>query len=85
MTNALKHAFPENKTGIISITIRNKKTNQFELIVEDNGIGFKNNTTQTKSFGLELINLLASQLNGMVKIENTGMTKFSITFQEIDL
>ena len=85
VTNALKHAFPENKKGIISITIRNKKTNQFELIVEDNGIGFKNNTTQTKSFGLELINLLASQLNGMVKIENTGMTKFSITFQEIDL
>jgi two-component sensor histidine kinase len=84
VTNALKHAFPDNRKGIITITIVKEQINQFKLIVEDNGIGFNMDNTKTKSFGLELINLLATQLKGNFTFENLNTTKFTITFHEIN-
>jgi two-component sensor histidine kinase len=84
VTNALKHAFPDNRKGIITITIVKEEINQFKLIVEDNGIGFNMDNTKTKSFGLELINLLATQLKGNFTFENLNTTKFTITFHEIN-
>jgi two-component sensor histidine kinase len=83
VTNALKYAFPKNKTGVIRITILTKKLNLFELIIEDNGIGFDYQKLEKKSFGLELIRLLANQLNGNVVFDNSTSTKYSITFKEI--
>lgn len=85
ITNSLKHAFPGNKKGSVSIKIVNIALNQFELIIEDNGVGIDKDKIQTKTFGLELINLLASQLKGSAKFENIGTTKYTISFQEIDL
>lgn len=45
VTNSLKHAFPSNKTGEIRIDLCSSPNNKFLLIVSDNGIGFKKNST----------------------------------------
>jgi two-component system, sensor histidine kinase PdtaS len=82
LTNALKYAFPENRTGKITIAIIQNKPNEYLLTVEDNGIGFDTKRLENKSFGLELINLLVSQLNGTITFESKKHTKYEITFEE---
>lgn len=83
VTNALKHGFPDDKKGIVSVAIQNTDAMQFELIIADNGVGFNKENKKTKSFGLDLISLLTAQLNGTVIFENQDTTKATITFQEI--
>lgn len=83
LTNSLKHAFPNDKKGLVSIEIENVSKTQFKLIVEDNGVGFINKKKQTKSFGLDLITLLASQLKGYVEFDGELKTKYIVYFQEI--
>lgn len=83
VTNSLKHAFPNDKKGLVSIKIENVSKIQFKLIVEDNGVGFINKKKQTKSFGLDLITLLASQLKGYVEFDGELKTKYIVYFQEI--
>jgi two-component sensor histidine kinase len=85
VSNALKHAFPNNKSGIINISIKHKNENYFELIIEDNGIGFSSDHLDKKSFGLELINLLSYQMHGKLSIDSSpnNSTKYTIDFKEI--
>lgn len=85
VSNALKHAFPNNKSGIIKISIEHKNENYFELIIEDNGIGFSSDHLDKKSFGLELINLLSYQMHGKLTIDSSpnNSTKYTIDFKEI--
>lgn len=83
LSNALKHGFPDTKKGDVTIMITKKGNHQFELIFEDNGVGFDAEVKRTSSFGLELINLLASQLSGSVKMDTVNSTKFIINFKEI--
>lgn len=85
VSNALKHAFPNNKSGIINISIEHKNENYFELIIEDNGIGFSSDHLDKKSFGLELINLLSYQMHGKLSIDSSpnNSTKYTIDFKEI--
>lgn len=85
VTNSLKHAFPDNRNGVIQLQIRKTGPVAFELIVSDDGVGFSDEKRQHKSFGLELIQLLASQLRGHVRLESISGTRYTITFQEIDL
>ena len=42
VTNSIKYAFPEGKSGEIKIEF-NKKDDEFILIVSDNGVGFPKN------------------------------------------
>ena len=82
MTNALKHAFPNNKQGAIKINL--ERQNDLNILtIEDNGIGFKTATTQNKSFGLDLISLLVRQLKGTLVLENENGTKYTITFADV--
>ena len=71
--NSLKHAFPSGKPGEIYISgMTSDSDNKFILIVGDNGIGlppdfdFRN----TESLGLQLVNILANQLEGTIAILN---------------
>lgn len=85
VNNALKHAFPNNIPGTIKISLIQTNENRFQLMIEDNGIGFSSDHLNNKSFGLELINLLTLQLHGTLSIDSSPLssTKYSIYFQEI--
>ena len=59
----------------------NKK---FELIFGDNGCGSRNKSDGSFSIGLELVNLLAMQLNGnLIRLERPG-TFYKINFEEVN-
>ena len=61
IVNSLKHAFPENEQGLITISLH-KKDNQLILKIADNGQGFKKKKKKEKSFGMKLIKSLSRKL-----------------------
>jgi two-component sensor histidine kinase len=50
--------------------------------VSDNGIGFPKdlNFQNTESLGLQLVNTLARQLNGIIELHKKKGTRFTIRF-----
>jgi two-component sensor histidine kinase len=82
ISNSLKYAFPDNRDGIIFVTL--KKMHNLVLIeVGDNGVGIPADIDikQTKTLGLQLVDTLTEQINGKLVINRTKGTKFSIEFK----
>ena len=84
VSNCLKHAFPENKKGIIAVLL-NIIGDSYELVVSDNGVGFLENMDfkTTESFGLNLVKILVEgQLGGMIEVNKTSGIKYIIKFKK---
>jgi two-component system, sensor histidine kinase PdtaS len=83
LTNAMKYAFDENKTGEINISLT-ETINNGELLfrVSDNGRGKPENVlAKGTGFGTELINLLVQQLDGQLSSANGNGTTINILFK----
>jgi len=80
-TNALKYAFPDNRNGLIKISLI-ESGNQLQLEVSDNGIG-KNyhEKMEGTGFGTQLIELLTRQLEGKMSLSVKKGTAVSFEFQ----
>lgn len=83
MTNSLKHAFPGNKKGLISIKIQKTNEESIRLIFSDDGIGvgsefdFRN----LQSLGMKFIfGIGEKQMQGHVNFENKNGVKCTIDF-----
>ncbi len=83
ITNSYKHAFPNNQSGIVSVDLVDANSNCL-LIIKDNGIGIPDtlNKTQNPSMGMELIYILAEQLDANIKLETTNGTQFSLEIKK---
>ena len=81
VSNALKHAFPENKSGEIKLSLK-KQENNIVLVISDDGIGIPENIDikNTSSLGMRLIHNLAKQLGGDIVLENGKGTTFKLVF-----
>ena len=90
--NALKHAFPENRSGVIALSLTYMPANAegnpapeglVRLRVEDNGVGLAPDIDihQAKSMGLTLVNLLVQQLRGTLEIGRSAGLSVRVTFQ----
>ncbi len=83
VANSLKYAFLGKKTGDIFVRF-GKKSDELQLTIGDNGIGFPNNIDfkNTDSLGMQLVNSLTDQINGKIILDRTDGTKFVINFKE---
>ena len=65
LTNALKYAFPDGRSGNIHITLR-AAAEHVTLSVRDTGIGFPEgfDFRNTESLGLQLVGMMTEQLRG---------------------
>jgi len=84
ITNAVKHAFPGLKKGIISFNLRCE--NNFVILeLKDNGIGFAPGIDfeNSHSLGLQLVNTLIEQIEGELKFksEKDIGTEVLVTFK----
>ena len=83
ISNSLKHGFPGGRRGTISIRLENAGEKECEFMVSDDGVGFPPGLDfrKTPSFGLQLINGLAShQMRGTVELRKGTGTTFVIRF-----
>ncbi|HOP41374.1 MAG TPA: ATP-binding protein, partial [Geobacteraceae bacterium] len=80
VSNALKHAFPDNRSGEISIRICLDDDDWITLIVADTGVGMPPGLDfkKTGTLGLQLVNILTLQLNGHISMDGTNGTVFKI-------
>lgn len=83
MSNSLKHAFPDNKTGVISLEIH-KTDDTFTFQIKDDGVGLPSDLDYKNpdSLGLELVNTLTMQIGGELELKSENGTEFIITFKE---
>lgn len=81
ISNALKHAFPENRAGEIHILFE-AVGRKHKLQVKDTGIGFPEEVDfkKTESLGLQIVNDLVMQLEGDIQLIRKGGTIFRVTF-----
>lgn len=82
MTNALKYAFPDRKSGTIWVELSAGHGRVVNLRVADDGIGIPSDfdVHNAKSLGLQLVNNLAKQLDAQVDLSTSNGTSFLITF-----
>ncbi len=82
LTNSLRHAFPNGKNGEIRIRLRAVNQRKLEFVLSDNGVGLPEEVAfdKTDSLGLRLVNELAEQIGGDIKLGREGGTTFKITF-----
>ncbi|MBB5696458.1 two-component sensor histidine kinase [Roseomonas pecuniae] len=79
VTNALKYAFPEGRSGKIKVMFRTTEQGEGCLQVRDNGVGM--GSPRAGGSGSELIERLAQQLSGRIEREKLLVgTGFAISF-----
>jgi two-component sensor histidine kinase len=85
VTNSVKYAFPQ-VNGKITIKLKKGTSDEYNLIISDNGIGIPENIDieKTETLGLKLVNVLTNQIDGQIKLDRTLGTLFKITFKELE-
>lgn len=80
LTNAVKHAFPENRGGSIRVSLA-KKGDELLLEISDNGRGLPPdfNVHKSGAMGLEIVRMLVSQLEGRLEVKRGKETAFCIS------
>ncbi|MCB0766695.1 MAG: sensor histidine kinase [Flavobacteriales bacterium] len=80
-TNAVKYAFTNHAPGRVTIVVR-AAGNGYELLFHDDGPGFGTQAAdgQRTTFGLELVKMLAEQLNGKVRYLTGAGSTVHLTF-----
>jgi PAS domain S-box-containing protein len=82
VTNAINHAFPDERSGEIEINF-NHTAIDYKLVISDNGVGFSTGFDFTKSqtLGLQLVNrLVKDQLRGRLTFDPVNGSSFVIEF-----
>ena len=83
LSNSLKYAFRDGRTGEIRIEAEPVMNDRIKLVVRDDGIGIpaEVDIRNTKTMGMRLvIGLVESQLGGDVTLDRSEGTRFTITF-----
>ena len=84
IANAFKHAFPGDRAGNIQVVLRALPEESFRLEVRDDGVGLPPGFEIGKSdtLGLQLVAMMAEQLDAIVEAERDGGTVFRVVFRE---
>jgi PAS domain S-box-containing protein len=82
-SNSLKYAFPEGRTGEISVAI-DREDHLLTILFKDNGIGIPADLDwrNAESLGLRLVILLVEQFQGTIELDRTAGTMFTIVVNE---
>ncbi len=79
LTNTIKYAFPEGRSGKVQIKLEQAANGNLQMLVSDNGVG-KSGTINGTGFGGQLISLLTQQLGGTIREDNNNGTHIFFEF-----
>jgi len=79
-TNAFKHAFPDDRGGMVRIGFSPAGDGYYHLEVSDDGVGFDPQLVQggSGSLGMTLVEALVEQLDGSLHVISDGGTLFRV-------
>ncbi len=82
ISNAMKYAFRDGRTGTVRIEFRRREKDGFRLSVSDNGVGLPADVDpwNTQTLGLQLVASLVKQLNGTLRLDRDGGASFVVDF-----
>jgi two-component sensor histidine kinase len=82
ITNALKHAFPNGRSGAVRVELARVGDAELQLAVGDDGVGLPRglDIRDSPSLGLHLVQMLATQLDARLEVEATRGACFRVTF-----
>lgn len=81
LTDSFKYAFPGGRGGKIRLALK-REDGDCVLEIRDDGVGLPEGFSPGASggFGLELVEALASQVDGRFSVSSEGGTRFSVRF-----
>jgi len=84
LSNALKYAFPADRSGRIEIEFEQPNTGKYIMAVRDDGVGMPAafDLESTETLGLKLVRNLTQQLHGDLKFTNSKGTEFVVKFED---
>ena len=83
LSNAMKYAFPDGRSGEITLRFARLESGEFSLSCQDNGIGIPETFAwrEASSLGLRIVRILTNQLDGDLTLHrNGGGTGFELKF-----
>ncbi len=85
ISNALEHAFPDEREGRITVSLKQMGQKKCALSIADNGVGLPDglDILDTKSLGLQLVHMLCDQLKAKLELVNHRGAEFRIEFPVI--
>jgi PAS domain S-box-containing protein len=85
ISNALKHAFPEGRTGEVAIELLRQPGDTYVVRVSDDGVGYPPGLDfrNTETLGMQIVNTLVNQIDGAIEFSGDKGTAFAIRFQEV--
>ncbi|MDD2335503.1 MAG: PAS domain S-box protein [Geobacteraceae bacterium] len=87
MSNSLKHAFPDDREGEITVMCRIGEDGWITLLVSDNGVGLPPDLDfrKTDTLGLQLVAMLVKQLRGRIELSGDNGTLWEIAFSAMGI
>jgi PAS domain S-box-containing protein len=85
VSNALKHGFPDGRSGEVAVELHKIAGDGYELKVRDDGIGFPEGLDfrQTQTLGMQIVVTLVSQIDASIELRSERGTEFKVIFQEV--
>jgi two-component sensor histidine kinase len=69
MSNALKHAYPQDERGDIEVRVISSSSQGFALVVADRAVGLPALRPEARGSGLHIARALAKQVGGTLSVE----------------
>lgn len=82
VTNAVRHAFPDERQGTVTVQFFRKGKGKAALVVSDDGLGLPDGTDirNAETLGLQITHDLVRQIDGVMKLDRKHGTSFTIIF-----
>ncbi|PSJ16363.1 sensor histidine kinase [Nitrosomonas supralitoralis] len=79
-SNAIKYAFPDNRSGSIDVSIKYLHQDSLQVLVCDDGVGIPEDfdIENTISLGIQLVQLLSEQISAELIIQRSNPTSFML-------
>lgn len=85
ISNCLKHAFPNHRSGQILVTLERNLDGVLKLSVDDNGVGLPESFDWEKcpSLGMKLIKILTEQMHAELTLRRRPGTAVTIAVGDL--
>lgn len=85
VTNSIKYAFPDDRSGEIRVGFKQLGEGQYEMRLSDNGVGMPMNydVRDSDTLGVKIVHAITEhQLGGTIELVRTKGTKYCFRFKE---